>query len=738
MEPELGRRGGICLTDVGPQGEGEGALAAWAAVRLNGAGRWRSPEALPPVRPQLPPCRIQPGQPRGWYLPEGEYAFRLEGTLPPLGWSHLLVNPAFGWLTDETGCGHLWQGNARESPITPWNNDPLAIGGPEWFFLTWGEETHSLFADGDGLPVTVTYGFGWARWEKEWPGGVVRTTALVPWEEPRRLLLVELPDGAGEIRHISNGKADQPYSFAGSILFSSGTEGTRRAAPGEWESRFRDTAARWRRIVCPLTVETPDAALNHYLNGWCLYQVVACRLLARTSRYQNGGAFGFRDQLQDALALLPVDPSWCRAQILRCCAHQFQEGDVQHWWHEVREEKNRGVRTRISDDLLWLPHALARYCESWNDWTILTEKVNYLSGEPLKEGEAERYFIPSTASEAESVYDHAVRALNCALDREAGSHGLMKMGSGDWNDGMNRVGVGGQGESVWLTWFTAITLQSFAPVAERMSDPESAERFRSAAGRLKQAAENAWDGAWYLRGWYDDGTPLGSGGAPECQIDSIAQSWAALTPGVDRTRAGIALRSALDRLFDRELGVVRLFTPAFSSGETDPGYIRGYVPGVRENGGQYTHAAVWLALACYELGWNEEGWELLRALLPETHPTEVYRAEPYVLAGDVYTNPDHPGRGGWSWYTGAAGWYYQTAINGLFGITVKDQCLSISPKLPTGWPGCSARWAGKGWTLFLTVRRGGDHALLLDGEPVSAVRLEGLEGEHRLDVTVSE
>ncbi|MGI5972246.1 MAG: GH36-type glycosyl hydrolase domain-containing protein [Oscillospiraceae bacterium] len=738
MEPELGRRGGICLTDVGPQREGEGALAAWAAVRLNGAGRWSSPEALPPVRPQLPPCRIQPGQPRGWYLPEGEYAFRLEGTLPPLGWSHLLVNPAFGWLTDETGCGHLWQGNARESPITPWNNDPLAIGGPEWFFLTWGEETHSLFADGDGLPVTVTYGFGWARWEKEWPGGVVRTTALVPWEEPRRLLLVELPDGAGEIRHISKGKADQPYSFAGSILFSSGTEGTRRAAPGEWKSRFRDTAARWRRIVCPLTVETPDAALNHYLNGWCLYQVVACRLLARTSRYQNGGAFGFRDQLQDALALLPVDPSWCRGQILRCCAHQFQEGDVQHWWHEVGEEKNRGVRTRISDDLLWLPYALTRYCESWNDWTILTEKVNYLSGEPLKEGEAERYFIPSTASEAESVYDHAVRALNCALDREAGSHGLMKMGAGDWNDGMNRVGVGGQGESVWLTWFTAITLQSFAPVAERMSDPESAERFRSAAGRLKQAAENAWDGAWYLRGWYDDGTPLGSGGTPECQIDSIAQSWAALTPGVDRTRAGIALRSALDRLFDRELGVVRLFTPAFSGGETDPGYIRGYVPGVRENGGQYTHAAVWLALACYELGWNEEGWDLLRALLPETHPTEVYRAEPYVLAGDVYTNPDHPGRGGWSWYTGAAGWYYQTTISGLFGITVKDQCLSISPKLPAGWPGCSARWEGKGWTLLLTVRRGEGPALLLDGETVPAVRLEGLAGEHRLDITVSE
>ncbi|MEA4955956.1 MAG: glucoamylase family protein [Pseudoflavonifractor sp.] len=738
MEAELGRRGGIYLIDIGLTGEGEGPLAGWSAVRLNSAGRWILPEVLPPIRPQLPPCRVQPGLPEGRYLPEGEYAFRLEGTLPPLGWSHFLVNPAFGWLTDETGCGHLWQGNSRESAITPWNNDPLAIGGPEWFYLTWKGETHSLFADGDSLSVSVTYGFGWARWEKEWPGGTVRTTALVPWDEPRRLLLVELPDGDGEISHISNEKGDKPYKFSGSILLSSGAEGTQEAALEEWESRFRDTTARWRQMVCPLRVETPDPALNHYLNGWCLYQVVACRLLARTSHYQNGGAFGFRDQLQDTLGLLTVEPSWCRAQILRCCAHQFQEGDVQHWWHEVDQEKNRGVRTRISDDLLWLPYALARYCESWNDWNILSEQVNYLSGHMLKEGEAERYFVPEAAREAESVYRHAVRALNCALDRGTGSHGLMKMGTGDWNDGMNRVGAGGQGESVWLTWFTAVTLQLFAPIAERMNDGESAGLFRGAAGRLKQAAENAWDGAWYLRGWYDDGTPLGSGSALECQIDSIAQSWAALTPGVDRTRAETAMRSALDRLFDREVGVVCLFTPPFREGETDPGYIRGYVPGVRENGGQYTHAAVWLVLACYELGWNEEGWDLLQTLLPETHPTEVYRAEPYVLAGDVYTNLNHPGRGGWSWYTGAAGWYYQAAISGLFGITVKDQCLSVSPKLPSGWPGYSARWEGKGWTLLLTVCRGKTPSLLLDGGPVTLVSLEGLTGEHRLDATICE
>lgn len=736
MEAQLGRKGGVHLADTGPADESGGALAAWAAVRMNGAGRWALAEELPPVWPVLPPCRVRPGLPRGRYLPEGEYSFRLEGTLPPLGWSHLLVNPAFGWITDETGCGHLWRDNARESPITPWNNDPLAIGGPEWFLLTWKGETHSLFADGDGLPVTVTYGFGWARWEKEWPGGSVRTTALVPWDEPRRLLRVELPDPAGELRHISKGRADGLFGFAESILLSTDAEGTRRADPGDWESRFGDTAARWRKTACPLTVETPEPAFDHYLNGWCLYQVAACRLLGRTSHYQNGGAFGFRDQIQDTLALLMTDPSWCRAQLLRCCAHQFQEGDVQHWWHETGEEKNRGVRTRISDDLVWLPYALSRYCETWNDWGILSEQAPYLSGEPLKEGEAERYFVPCSTAETESVYRHAVRALNCALDRGAGLHGLMKMGTGDWNDGMNRVGAGGQGESVWLSWFTAVTLESFAPIAERMNDQRSAGLFRAAAGRLKQAAERAWDGAWYLRGWYDDGTPLGTRGAPECEIDSIAQSWAALTPGTDRGRAEAGVRAALERLFDRDAAVVRLFTPPFAGGGADPGYIRGYVPGVRENGGQYTHAAAWLAMACYGLGWREEGWDLLRALLPETHPGEVYRAEPYVLAGDVYANPEHPGRGGWSWYTGAAGWYFQAAVGSLLGITVKDKVLSVSPGLPAGWPGCSVRWAGEGWTLMLTFRRGDAPALLLDGAPVTEVPLEGLSGEHRLDITV--
>ncbi|MDE6588839.1 MAG: hypothetical protein K2K53_00540, partial [Oscillospiraceae bacterium] len=346
-----------------------------------------------------------------------------------------------------------------------------------------------------------------------------------------------------------------------------------------------------------------------------------------------------------------------REQILRCCEHQFPEGDVQHWWHEKGKEKFHGVRTRISDDLLWIPYTLGRYLETWNDWNILTEQVNYLSGERLQDEEKERYFAPNPSAERGDVYTHALQAIRCVIKRGVGEHGLLKMGTGDWNDGMNEVGAKGRGESVWLTWFAVCTLEVFLPVAAHRGDEETVKLCKAWMERLRTAAENAWDGAWYLRGWYDNGKPLGSHAAEECQIDSIAQSWAVLA-GADRRKSETALRTALDRLVDREAGIIKLFTPAFDNGPERPGYIKAYLPGIRENGGQYTHAAVWLALACLRLGWTEEGYELLSMLLPAKHDGMIYRAEPYVLAGDVYANPSHRGRGGWSWYTGAAGWYY--------------------------------------------------------------------------------
>lgn len=735
LEEQLGKKGGVHLVERPAEGTGS-VWESWAMVTIDSSGHWVRGRSGLVQPPQLEVSGF--GCAPQWKIgPEGNLTLQINGQLPPLGWNQLLVNPRFGWLTDETGCGHLWAGNSRESPITPWNNDPLAIGGPEWFLLTIQGETHSLFADGDGLPTAVTYGFGWAKWEKTWPGGVVRTTAVVPWDEDHRLIQVELPGKTGQLEHIVLGESSESFKLSEALCLSTDMAGTHSVDPSAFAELLRLTERQWRKTVCPVTVETPDRELNQYLNGWCLYQVTACRLLGRTSRYQNGGAYGFRDQLQDTLALLPFDPEWTREQLLRCCAHQFRQGDVQHWWHEVGQERNRGVRTRISDDLLWLPYCLGRYVETWQDPGILSVQVGYLSGDPLKAGEKERYFVPVSTGETEDVYTHALRAIHCVLDRGVGAHGLLKMGTGDWNDGMNEVGSKGLGESVWLTWFAVSVLDHFAPLAANRKDRETESLCRECSERLRQAAENAWDGEWYLRGWYDDGSALGSQNSQECQIDSIPQSWAALAGG-ERKKTEVALRSAIDRLFDREAKIVKLFDPAFHDGAARPGYIRGYLPGVRENGGQYTHAAAWLALACFQMGWTTEGEELLHALLPAAHPSEIYRAEPYVLAGDVYAHPDQLGRGGWSWYTGAAGWYFQAAVSGLLGMTVKEGNLTVDPKLPTGWPGWSVCWRTQAGALHISVRREKRARCLLDGKPVEAVPLKGLVGEHHLEVTIPE
>ena len=750
LEGELGRKGGIHLVER-PRPGMASPWEDWAAVVLDSAGRWTDDRSEVPVQPPMLPCRVSGALPDWSFDEPGHFVLKLNGDLPPLGWSHVLANPRFGLLTDETGCGHLWQGNPRETPITPWNNDPLSVGGPEWFLLTFGGETHSLFAGGDGLPVTVTYGFGWARWEKVWPGGMVATTVYVPWEGAERRLRIELPHGTGELRHITMGKGERLYSFAQSLCLVTNREKTERKSGENWEKDLKSTENRWVELTCPLRVETPDEALNIYLNGWCLYQVIACRLLGRTSHYQNGGAYGFRDQLQDTLALLPFEPQWLKEQILRCCAHQFTQGDVQHWWHEVGEETARGVRTRISDDLLWLPYALCCYVEAWDDRDFLRQQAPWLSGEPLREEERERYFVPNVTQETDTVYTHALRALEKVIDRGVGEHGLLKMGTGDWNDGMDEVGAKGRGESVWLTWFAIITLEKFGALAVQQSDAKTSHFCAFWAQKLRKNVKNAWEVAWYLRGWYDDGKPLGGKASEECQIDSIPQSWAVFASGTqekeqaneekvragteeEKDRAKIALSSALERLYDREHSLVKLFDPPFGRGPARPGYIRAYLPGVRENGGQYTHAAVWLALACFRQGLGEKGLELLQALLPANHPTRQYKAEPYVLAADVYAHPDHLGRGGWSWYTGAAGWFYQTAVSGLLGMEVREKSLVINGTIPAGWPGWKAHWRTKEGLLHIVARWGEKDEMRLDGSAVKGIKLTGLKGEHSLEI----
>lgn len=532
---------------------------------------------------------------------------------------------------------------------------------------------------------------------------------------------------------LAPGKTETCYLLLGQAahLADAKTYLEQYSTPDVLDAAFTDIQTFWTDLLSTIQIQTPAPELDLMVNGWLAYQNLSCRMWGRSAYYQSGGAYGYRDQLQDASALIYQRPDITREQILRHARHQFVEGDVLHWWHPPL---SKGIRTRFSDDLLWLPYITAFYVQTTGDTAILHEEAGFVTARALQQGEDETFVFPEVANQTADVYEHCCMALDRSLT--TGPHGLPLMGTGDWNDGMNRVGREGKGESVWLGFFIYHILRSFIPLCEQRGDAARVQRYTAYQSYLRDVLNTTgWDGAWYRRAYYDNGAVLGSTESDECQIDALAQAWAVLSGVASDARATQALDAMEERLVSEEAGIIRLLTPAFDKTPHDPGYIKGYLPGVRENGGQYTHAALWAVRALTEAGRNERAAPLLQMLSPVSHTrsqatTDRYQTEPYVIAADVYGEPPHIGRGGWTWYTGSAGWMYRVALESVLGLRLyRNQFFRLQPCIPDSWPGFQIRYRlpSSGSLYHFDVQRSADvseaNTFTLDGEPLATSRI---------------
>lgn len=742
LEALIGARGGVSFLP-----KSAAALIKSRAALFVGAPR----ELVPPlVVPRLGAERAEDAVPA--HSRRGrEQVFTVKNDLPPRAWQLILSNGSFGAIMAECGPGFMWLDNAREMRLTLPPEDIRFTQGGEALWASAGGESVSLFAANDALACTVSFGAGYARWEKSISGHHVTLSAFVPFGTDARVYLIEGAAGlslcwalcpvmgGGDFSSVrwgfENGifRAKNPEAYfskaellAGSSApfagFSDYTppamhmtvfaedktvlicgccteeELSRLLLPSEAEAALFDTKKRWHRLLSGLSCATGYEPLDAYMNHWAAYQSIACRLWGRSSLYQSGGAFGFRDQLQDAVNLMLLDPAYARERIADCCRHQYVEGDVMHWWH-AHPEGDKGVRTRCSDDLLWLCWAVCEYREATGDVEFLFSELNYISSPPLRDDERDRYEVPRQSEAMASVIKHAQAALDRCAARGFGPHGLPFFGSGDWNDGLDEV----DGESLWLGWFFSDCCQRFAKLMDALDIPGS-QRYKELGESVGTAAERCFDGEKYPRGFLSDGSPLGG----EYRIDSLPQSFAALSPYSTPEHSRKAVETALSRLVDRENALIRLFDPPYGPDEAYVGYISSYGAGFRENGGQYTHGALWLAMSCFRLGMAEQGFELLRMLLPQSHDMRRYEAEPFVLAADVYSAPGHEGEAGWTWYTGSAGWFFRVVTQEMFGLRLEAGRLYIKPCLPPSLPGYVCSWRdGAGTEHKIRVESGG-------------------------------
>ncbi len=739
----------------------------------------------------------------GGFTKDGkEYVIKTSEKHTPMPWSHIIANKTFGTIVTANGGGYTWSNNSRENKITTWSNDPILDPPSEKITIETKNKKINVLPYETLEGYEIIFGFGYAVFNQKDEEVTTETMIYVPINENKKIIRTLITNNKDEEKEIKikyevspvlgvardytkkhiviqkegniikisnkyrdNYQNEEVYITASEeiklneddknvmaemkvtlsphenkvIFIELGiySSYTNCETEEKYMNNMSEIKEFWNEKTSKVRVKTPVESMNIMLNGWLLYQTLVSRIWGRTSFYQAGGAYGFRDQLQDSLIMLYYEPEFVRKQIIYHAEHQFKQGDVLHWWHP---EKDNGIRTKYTDDLLWLPFLISEYIKKEKDYSILDEETAYVKCAELSETESERYGEVEIDEKKESIYKHAIRAIDRSLN--FAENGLPQMGTGDWNDGMNGI----NGQSVWLGFFMYDVINRFIKICEYKNDTEKVEKYNQILPKLKNALNTAgWDGKWYKRAYFKNNKPLGSNENDECKIDSISQSWAVISGAGEEEKCKTALECVENYLVDKENLIIKLLTPAFSKTELEPGYIKSYIPGVRENGGQYTHGAIWGIIANAMMKNGERATEYFRIINPIEHARTKeavlkYKVEPYVVSADVYSNPNMLGRGGWTWYTGSSSWLFIAGFEYILGIKKENGKLKINPCIPKDWESFIVHYKNKNAKYEINVynpehKSTGIKTIYLDNDEKKAAEILLEEnGGHRIDI----